>query len=98
MPYVLAFNRSAIEDKAARLAAYLGLADASFESLLGWVLELRRRLGIPHVLGELGVSDSDLDRLAAMAEDDPSAGGNPVRFDAAAARAVIEAAMAGRVG
>jgi hypothetical protein len=32
-----------------------------------------------------------------MAEADPSAGGNPLPFDAAAARGVLDAAMAGRV-
>jgi alcohol dehydrogenase len=98
MPYVLTFNRSAIEDRAARLAAYLGLPDASFEGVLDWVLELRRRLAIPHTLGDLGVSEADVERIALMAESDPSAGGNPRPFGAAAARTVLEAAMAGRVG
>jgi hypothetical protein len=32
-----------------------------------------------------------------MAEADPSAGGNPLPFDSAAARAVLQAAMAGRI-
>ena len=37
----------------------------------------------------------DIDRLAAMAEVDPSASGNPRAFDAAAAREVLRAALAG---
>ncbi|MGZ9063673.1 MAG: hypothetical protein ACXW2K_17480, partial [Allosphingosinicella sp.] len=98
MPYMLAFNRSAIEERLARLAGYIGLADASFEGFLAWIVELRQSLGIPHGLPELGVSAQDVDRIAIMAEADPSAGGNPLPFDAAAARAVLEAAMAGRVG
>jgi alcohol dehydrogenase class IV len=97
MPYVLAFNRAETEERLARLAAYIGLADASFEGFLDWVLELRRRLGIPHALGELGVTAEDVERLAAMAEADPSAGGNPRRFDAAGAREVLEAALAGKI-
>ncbi|HET9639618.1 MAG TPA: iron-containing alcohol dehydrogenase [Allosphingosinicella sp.] len=97
MPYLLAFNRSAIEARLARLAGYIGLADTSFDGFLAWIVELRRRLGIPHTLAELGVSDQDLERIAIMAEADPSAGGNPLPFDAAAARVVLEAAMAGRV-
>jgi alcohol dehydrogenase len=97
MPYVLAFNRAAVEDRLARLAGYIGLADTSFEGFLAWILDLRRSLGIPHALGELGVSAADVDRIAAMAEADPSAGGNPLPFDAAAARQVLEAAMAGRI-
>jgi alcohol dehydrogenase class IV len=97
MPYVVAFNRSAVEERLARLAGYIGLAEASFAGFLGWIIELREGLGIPHRLSDLGVSEGDLDRISAMAESDPSAGGNPLTFDAAAARAVLEAAMAGRV-
>ena len=97
MPYVLAFNRPAIEDRLARLAAYLGLAEPGFDAFLAWILELRRRLAIPHSLAELGVPADAVARLAAMAEADPSAAGNPRPFDAAAARQVLEAAMAGRI-
>ncbi|HEX9947940.1 MAG TPA: iron-containing alcohol dehydrogenase [Allosphingosinicella sp.] len=97
MPYMLVFNRSAVEERLARLAGYIGLPDASFEGFLAWVVELGERVGIPHLLSDLGVSEADLDRIAAMAEDDPSAGGNPLPFDSAAARAVLEAAMAGKV-
>jgi alcohol dehydrogenase class IV len=97
MPYMLAFNRSAIDERLARLAGYIGLDDASFEGLLAWIVDLRERLGIPHALSELGVPEADLDRIAIMAEADPSAGGNPLPFGAAAARAVLEAAFAGRV-
>lgn len=97
MPYLLAFNRSAIETRLARLAGYIGLGDSSFEGFLGWIVELRQRLGIPHSLVELGVSEADLERIAIMAKADPSASGNPLPFDVAAARVVLEAAMAGRI-
>jgi alcohol dehydrogenase class IV len=97
MPYVIAFNRPAIEERIARLAAYVGLSDPSFASLLDWILRLRRELAIPESLAELGVTEERLDALAAMAERDPSAAGNPRPFDAAAARRVLEAAMAGRI-
>jgi alcohol dehydrogenase class IV len=97
MPYVLAFNRDPAGDRLARLAAYAGLDDASFEGFLDWVVALRRRLGIPHRLDALGVSADDVERLSIMAEADPSAAGNPRRFDAAAARQILEAALAGRI-
>jgi alcohol dehydrogenase class IV len=97
MPYLLAFNRDAVAERLARLAAYIGLAKPSFEGFLAWVLELRRSLSIPHALGELGVTKDDVERLAAMAEADPSAGGNPRAFDAAGAREVLESALAGRI-
>ena len=97
MPYVLAYNEAALGEQLTRLAAYIGLAGPSPRSVIDWVLELRETLGIPHRLDELGVQPGQLGRLAAMAEEDPSAGGNPVRFDAAAARQVLDAAMQGRI-
>ena len=96
MPYVLAFNRSAIEDRVGRLAGYAGL-EPSFEAFLAWILELRARLAIPHGLAELGVAADRLDRIARMAEADPSAGGNPRPFREAEARQVLESALEGRV-
>jgi alcohol dehydrogenase class IV len=97
MPYVLVFNRAAIEERIARLAAYIGLEDASFDGFLGWILELRAALSVPHSLRELQVPTERADDLARMAEADPSAGGNPLPFDAAAARKVFHAAMEGRL-
>ncbi|HEX2762926.1 MAG TPA: iron-containing alcohol dehydrogenase [Allosphingosinicella sp.] len=97
MPYLLAYNRPAIEPRLAALAGYVGLADVSFDGFLAWIIELRQRLAIPGTLGEIGVSPGDLERIAIMAEADPSASGNPLPFDAAAARTVLEAAMAGRI-
>jgi alcohol dehydrogenase class IV len=96
MPYMLAYNRPAIEERIARLAGYLAL-EPSFDAFLAWIVDLRARLSIPHTLAELGVAPADLERIARMAEEDPSAGGNPLPFDAAAARKVLAAAMAGTV-
>jgi alcohol dehydrogenase len=96
MPYVLAFNRSAIEEKIARLASYLGLA-ASFGAFLQFVLELRASIGVPHTLPEFGVDDSQADRIAAMAPQDPTAGGNPVPLDEGSARGIFVDALEGRL-
>ena len=98
MPYMLAYNRQAVAQRLGRLAGYIGLPDASFDGFLDWIVELRERLAIPHDLTGIGVSEADVERLAIMAEADPSASGNPLPFDAAAARAVLEAAIAGRIG
>lgn len=95
MPYVLAYNRPAIDERLARLAGFAGLPHASFDALFKWVLQLREDLSIPHALRDIGVTDDQLDRLAQMAEADPSAGGNPLPFDAVAARQVLAWAMAG---
>jgi alcohol dehydrogenase class IV len=97
MPYVLAFNRPAIEERIAALAAYLGLVPASFDGFLAWILALRRAIGIPHALAALQVGQQDVLSLAQLAEEDPSAGGNPVTFGAAEARHILKAALSGDV-
>ena len=97
MPYVLAYNRSAIDERLARLAGFAGLPHASFDALFQWVLQLREELSIPHTLRDIGVTDDQLGRLAQMAEADPSAGGNPLPFDADAAGQVLAWAMAGKL-
>ncbi|WP_075217206.1 iron-containing alcohol dehydrogenase [Mongoliimonas terrestris] len=92
MPYVLNFNRPAVEERLARAAAYLGL-DRSFDAFVAWILALREQIGIPHTLAGLGVDDSRLDEIAAMAVVDPTAGGNPVPLDEAAAKAIFRSAL-----
>jgi alcohol dehydrogenase class IV len=96
MPYVLAFNRIAIEERIARLAAYLGLTP-SYAAFLDWVLALRAEIGIPHTLEGLGVDDRQAARIAEMAPRDPTAGGNPIPLDQAGARRIFDAALQGRL-
>src|SRR3712207_7164973 len=66
MPYVLAYNRPAIEPKVGRLAAYLDLPPR-FEAFLDWVLALRSELQVPHALSGLGVGPERFDVMSAMA-------------------------------
>jgi alcohol dehydrogenase class IV len=95
MPYVLVFNRPAIEEKLTRLARYLNLANPGFDAVQQWVLALRKEIGIPHTLAELGVKEADLDVLTPMAVDDPSTGGNPRPAGHAEMRQMFEKAIRG---
>jgi alcohol dehydrogenase class IV len=95
MPYVLNFNRAAIEAKLTRVARYLGLKEASFNGFMDWVLGLRREIGIPHTLKELGMQADQLGRFSEMAAVDPTAGGNPVKAGVPEMRLMYEAALAG---
>ena len=97
MPYVLAFNRTAIEDRIVRLAAYLEIQEPSFGNFLDWIIDLRSLIGIPNGLSGLGVGGERFEEIALMAERDPSASGNPLRFDAAAARHVLENSLIERI-
>lgn len=59
MPYVLAFNREAVEDKIARLAAYCDIK-GGFDGFAKAVMDLRKELKVPHTLPEL-IKDLDMD-------------------------------------
>ena len=78
MPYVLQFNRPAIEDSFVPLARYLNLENQSVTGVTDWVLELRETCGIPNTLAEIGVKEEHVATLAPMAVVDPSSGCNPV--------------------
>ena len=94
MPYVLAFNRAAIEDRICRLAAYIGV-ERSFDAFQRWILELRQDIGIAHTLRDLNIPTDRLDDIAAMAIVDPTAGGNPVELTLEGAKAIFMAAHQG---
>ncbi len=78
MPYVLEFNCQTIEDRLTALARYLDLPHPSAESVIRWVLDLRRQIGIPHTLCELGMDSTYVNQFAKMALIDPSTATNPV--------------------
>lgn len=82
MPYVLEWNRAALEDRFVRLAAWLGLAERSFGGVMRWVLDLRREIGIPHTLAGIGVKEEHARPFAPQAFADPSTGGNPLPLTA----------------
>lgn len=94
MPYVLAANRSAIEPVIEQLTGYLGIADG-FDGFLATILGHRTAMAVPHTLVELGVDPAATDTIAAAAALDPSAGGNPIRFDHELAATVFDAACRG---
>jgi alcohol dehydrogenase len=97
MPYVLAFNAKAISERMTRLSMWLGLDTHGTAGVIDWVLRLREQVGVPHTLGGLEVDGARIDEIATAAEGDPTAGGNPVKFDRAAARQVFAAALEGKI-
>jgi alcohol dehydrogenase len=62
------------------------------------VLKLRRDLGIPHSLTEIGVSADKATIIGREAAIDPSAGGNPIPVDASHLEHIFRAAVDGRLG
>ena len=81
MPYVLTFNKSGIEKKIIKICDYLELKERSFDGFVKWVLDLRKKLDMPHKLSDvINEKDFDLDRLSEMALADPSTSGNPKKL------------------
>jgi alcohol dehydrogenase class IV len=61
------------------------------------VLELRRRIGIPHTLAEIGVRAEHVAALAPVAVVDQSCGGNPLPVDATSLAELYHKAIAGTI-
>jgi len=95
LPYVLAYNASHIPQQIATLNSTLGLPDPSASTLLRWLVDFRKTIGIPHTLTDLKLDSSQTERLSQLAFADPSTGGNPAPIDAAAYATVFEKALHG---
>ncbi len=92
MPMVLDYNRAEIEDRLEKAAAYLHIR-GGFDGFRAAVMDLRKTLNIPANLSEMGVKREDLDRMAEMAMEDPSCGGNPKVMTLANTRALYDDCM-----
>ena len=96
MPYVLTFNKDVIEDKIIKICDYLELNDKSFNGFINWVLDLRKKLNMPHRLSEvIQEKDFELERLSKMALEDPSTGGNPKKLTEADMKTMYQHSMSG---
>ena len=96
MPYVLTFNKDVIEDKIIKICDYLELKNKTFDGFISWILDLRKRLEIPHKLSEvIKEKDLQLDRLSKMALEDPSTGGNPKKLTEADMKLMYQHSMSG---
>ena len=98
MPYVLTFNKDVIEKKIIKICDYLELNDRSFDGFINWILDLRKKLDMPHKLSEvINEEDFDLDRLSKMALADPSTGGNPKKLTEADMKIMYQHSMSGEL-
>jgi len=100
MPYVLAFNRDAIEERIVRLSRYLGIK-GGFDGFAKAVLKLRKQLKVPHTLPGL-IKGLEMDGkrkalIADMAVVDPTAGGNPVKLTKKNVLELLDASIEGKL-
>jgi alcohol dehydrogenase class IV len=98
MPYVLTFNKDVIEKKVIKICKYLEIQDQSFNGFINWVLDLRKKLDMPHTLSEvIDEKDLQLDRLSKMALEDPSTSGNPKKLSEADMKTMYLHSMEGKL-
>ena len=97
MPYVLTFNKDIIEKRIVSICDYLNL-DKNFESFLTWILELRKKLNIPHKLSEIiEVNNMNINKLSQMALDDPSTSTNPKKLNIEDMKILYEYSISGKL-
>ncbi|MCP3031537.1 iron-containing alcohol dehydrogenase [Halobacillus sp. A1] len=85
LPYVIQFNRAVVEDRFAEIARRIGLegkTDAELtDSLVEYIYQLNKDLGLATTLQDFGVSEEEfnkhLDTMAKNAMEDPCTGTNP---------------------
>jgi alcohol dehydrogenase class IV len=89
LPYVVAYNRAAAPKAIARVARALGVDDAA-----AGLYALAASMGVPTGLGQIGMQESDLDRAADLAVENPYYNPRPVTREGI--RALLEEALRGR--
>jgi alcohol dehydrogenase class IV len=98
MPYVLTFNKDVIEKRLIKICDYLELEDRSFNGFINWVLDLRKKLDMPHKLSDvIDEKDLQLERLSKMALADPSTSGNPKKLTENDMRVMYQYSMKGEL-
>ena len=98
MPYVLTFNKDVIEKKIIEICNYINLQNKSFDSFIEWIIDLRKKLNIPHKLSDvIPEKDFDIEKLSKLALDDPSTGGNPKKLTLEDMKIMYEYSMSGKL-
>ena len=98
MPYVLTFNKREIEKKVIKISEYLEITNKSFDGFINWVLDLRKKLGIPHKLSEvINIKNLEIDKLSKMALEDPSTLTNPRKMSVDDMKILYEHSMQGKL-
>ena len=83
--------------KIINICDYLNLKK-NFQSFLDWILDLRKKLNIPHKLSDVvDIKKVDLEQLSKMAFEDPSTGGNPKKITIDDMKILYEHSISGKL-
>ena len=97
LPYALEYNLAVATEKYADTAALLGLdtdgltSEEAARLALDRIMELKKMMGMPRGLGELGLKEEDFDFIVRETLPSGSTAANPRKVTAAGARAILKA-------
>ena len=92
MPFVLDWNRKIIENRIDSLTRYIDIP-GGFDGFRDWIIKLRKSLGVPDGLANIGVERNKFDAIAKMSLLDPSGHGNPRKLNYDGTLEILEAAF-----
>ena len=97
MPYVLTYNKNLIEERIVSICDYLDLGK-NFDDFLNWILDLRKKLKIPHKLSDVVDKNKiNIDQLSKMALEDPSTPTNPRKMTIDDMKILYEHSISGKL-
>ena len=76
LPYAIYQNKNAINEKAAKICRYIDLSNPSVETLIKFIIDLRKDLEIPNTLKEADIPFENEKKIGEIAFLDPSTGTN----------------------
>ena len=98
MPYVFDFNKDKIKEKVIEICNYLDFKEKKFGAFMGWIIDLRKELGIPNQLSEvIKEKDFNIDLLSEMALNDPSTITNPKKLTLKDMKIMYERSFSGKL-
>ena len=98
MPYVFDFNKDKIKEKVIEICNYLNFKEKKFGAFMGWIIYLRKELGIPNQLSEvIKEKDFNIDLLSEMALNDPSTITNPKKLTLKDMKIMYERSFSGKL-
>ena len=84
--------------KVIKISEYLDINNKSFDGFIDWVLDLRKKLGMPHKLSEvINAKNFEIDKLSKMALEDPSTLTNPRKMSVDDMKILYEHSMLGKL-
>lgn len=91
--YALQYNVSAVPERFTTMAQTVGLRDTSPQAFISWLAQLKKDVGIPAKLSEVGVKREQLDRLVKVATEDACHPNNPKACNAETFKTVFGEAL-----